>query len=65
LKTCQIQHPKTAKTSEIVDGNQNFKLNYMPNSTPQNCPNFAIVDGNQNLKLKNMPNSTPQNCQKF
>jgi hypothetical protein len=41
LKTCQIQHPKTAKNSEVVDGNQNLKFKNMPNSTPKNCPYYC------------------------
>jgi hypothetical protein len=57
----KIQHPKTAKNSETVDGNQNLKkLKKLPNSTPENCQNSAIVDGNQNSSSKTCQNSTPK-----
>jgi hypothetical protein len=38
LKTCQIQHPKTAQNSEVVDGNQNLELKKHAKFNTQKLP---------------------------
>jgi len=60
IKTQAQEQPKTEKNSETVDGNQNLKLQKLPNSTPENCQNSAIVNGNQNSSSTTSRNSTPK-----